>query len=141
MKFTNSVVIDAPRNVVFGYLTQFEHIPEWNYAISRTEKVTPGVTRVGTVYSQIRYLPATMQEEFTVTALDEPSRVTIEGQFGPFYGTMEYELVSIDTSRTLLKNTAVLRGSAHVIFDSLIGVRIKHAVSQNLESLQHILER
>jgi uncharacterized protein YndB with AHSA1/START domain len=55
--FENSVLIRRPIEDVFAFLSDFEHVPKWNYAIVETRKVAEGPIGVGTIYHQVRSVP------------------------------------------------------------------------------------
>ena len=40
--FSNSVAIDRPVDEVFAFISDFENVPKWNYAIAETRKSSPG---------------------------------------------------------------------------------------------------
>ncbi len=53
--FENTVRIRRPIEEVFGFLSQFENVPKWNYAIVETRMVSEGPVGVGTIYRQVRF--------------------------------------------------------------------------------------
>jgi hypothetical protein len=55
---------------VFAYLADLEHIPEWNWAIVSTRKVSSGRAGVGARYEQRRSVPRPAVEILEVTELD-----------------------------------------------------------------------
>ena len=93
MEFKNTITINKPRDVVFAYLANLEHLPEWNYAIRRTTQLTPGPVRVGTKYTQERTLPHVMTESLEITDFKPDFLLQISGGFGPFpFGISTYQL-------------------------------------------------
>jgi len=44
ISFTNTIHIDRPMEEVYAYLSDLEHTPEWNWAITETKKATSGPT-------------------------------------------------------------------------------------------------
>jgi hypothetical protein len=64
--FENTVTITRPVEEVFTYLADAENLPQWNYAIEQTRKISPGPVGVGTVYRQTRTLPGRSQEDFEI---------------------------------------------------------------------------
>jgi hypothetical protein len=67
---------------VFGFLSDFENIPKWNYAIVETHKVSEGPVGVGTSYRQVRSVPSRGEEHFEVTVYNPPRQLEIRGQLG-----------------------------------------------------------
>ena len=57
MRFTNTITIDRPRDEVFAFLADLENLPRWNYAISRTRKVSAGPVALGSRFHQVRTVP------------------------------------------------------------------------------------
>jgi Polyketide cyclase / dehydrase and lipid transport len=90
--FENVVMISRPIEDVFGFLSDFENIPKWNYAIVETHKVSEGPVGVGTIYRQVRSVPSRSEESFEVTAFDAPRYLEVRGQLGPFPSRLSYAL-------------------------------------------------
>jgi uncharacterized protein YndB with AHSA1/START domain len=142
VKFTNSLIISAPRHEVFAYLSNLENIPAWNYAIERTFKKTDAKVGVGSVYTQIRTIPNRIEEEVQIVALEPNSLLILEGDFGPLRGTASYQLEAIDTQRTRLTNSFDLHAPGMLdMLGSLAARAIKNAVAKNLQVLKSIIER
>ncbi|MGH2806863.1 MAG: SRPBCC family protein [Actinomycetota bacterium] len=140
MQFENTLTIRKPPEVVFQFLADFENAPSWNYAIERTQKASEGPVRVGTTYHQTRSIPAPSEETFTVTEFEPPRRLAIDGDLGPFRGTLSYDLESVSDG-TRLTNRADLRGTGLAkVAGPLLGRRVGDAVAANLGKLKEILE-
>jgi uncharacterized protein YndB with AHSA1/START domain len=90
--FENTVMIQRPIEDVFGFLSDFENAPKWNYAIVETRKVSEGAVGVGTIYQQVRSVPSRSEERFEVTAYNPPRQLEIRGQLGPFPARLSYAL-------------------------------------------------
>jgi hypothetical protein len=88
--FENTVVIRRPIEEVFAFLSHFENVPSWNYAIIETRKVSEGPVGVGTIYQQVRSVPTRSEERFEVTAYDPARHLEIQGQLGPFPARLSY---------------------------------------------------
>ena len=141
MEFTNRVTIDRPRDEVFAYLSEFENLPAWNYAISRTSRVGTGPVGVGARYLQTRTLPKPAEETFEVIAFAPPDQLAIRGVLGPFRADSSYLLES-DRDTTVLTNAMVLEASGVMrVAAPLAGSRVRTAVAANLQVLKELLER
>jgi hypothetical protein len=139
--FRNELIIDRPNEDVFTYLADFENVPHWNYAITRTTKLTPGPSRVGTEYSQLRSIPRPGSERFTVVAVKAPSLLEIEGQLGHFAARLRYELKALRPARTLLVNDVTLSVPGPLsVLSPLLGRQVGDAVASNLSVLRGLLE-
>lgn len=143
MKFENTIIITKPITEVFSYLANLEQLPDWNYAIRRTTKTTPGAVHIGTRYLQERTLPHPMTEELEITAYTPNTLLEFSGGFGPFpLGKSTYHLSPLsDGTQTIIQNEIKLqtRGIPQILA-SLGSMKIKMAVAQNLEVLKDILE-
>jgi Polyketide cyclase / dehydrase and lipid transport len=80
--FENTVMITRPIEDVFAFLSDFENVPKWNYAIVETRKVSEGVVGVGTIYQQVRSVPSRSEESFEVTAYNPPRHRRCEANSG-----------------------------------------------------------
>jgi uncharacterized protein YndB with AHSA1/START domain len=141
MKFTNTVTISRPPAEVFAFLARFENVPQWNYAISGTRKITGGPVTVGSVYRQTRTLPRRSEETFEVTEFEPARRLSIRGALGPFNGDVTY-LLEPAGNATALANTIDVQPSGPLrLVAPLVASRVKSAVAANLDTLKQILER
>lgn len=141
MNFTNTVTINRRPAEVFAFLAQFENVPQWNYAISETWKITGGSATVGSVYRQTRTLPSRGEETFEVTEFEPARRLSIRGALGPFHGDVTY-LLEPAGNATALANTVDLQPSGPLrLVAPLVASRVKSAVAANLDTLKQILER
>jgi uncharacterized protein YndB with AHSA1/START domain len=140
MRFANTITIARPVGEVFSYLAQFENIPQWNYAISRTRKVTSGPVGVGSRYVQQRTVPNTSEESFEVVTYEPDRALSIKGTFGPLPAEATYVTESAGDA-TVLTNTMEIepRGLVRALAP-LATRRIKAAVAANLDRLKQILE-
>jgi Polyketide cyclase / dehydrase and lipid transport len=107
---------------VFGFLSDFENLPRWNYAIVETHKVSQGPVGVGTIY-------------------DPPRQLEIRGQLGPFPSRLSYALDAIPEG-TRVTNTVELqlRGPGRLL-GPLAVPGVRDAVATNLHKLKELLER
>jgi hypothetical protein len=139
--FQNTVTIQRPVQDVFAFLTDFENIPKWNYAIVETKKTSPGPVGVGTAYRQLRSTPTRSEEGFQVTAFEPTSRLEVQGEIGPFTATISYLLEPIGDG-TRLTNRVDLQppSGALRLLAPLATSRVKAAVAANLDTLKQLLE-
>lgn len=140
MKFTNTVTVARAPVDVFAFLAQFEKIPQWNYAISRTWKVSDGPVGVGSTYRQERTVPSRTEEAFEVTEYDPDHRLAIEGTLGPFAARLSYRLEQTGDA-TLITNDVDLSPTGLTrLVAPLAANRIKSSVAANLDVLKQLLE-
>jgi len=141
MHFANSITIRRSPSEVFAYLTTFENIPRWNYAIAETHKTSTGPVGVGAMYRQHRTIPRPADETFEIVEFEPNERVAIRGDIGPLHGTIRYQLEAVSEG-TRLTNEADLSGTGlAAIVAPLAAGQIREAVGANLGELRAILER
>jgi uncharacterized protein YndB with AHSA1/START domain len=140
MRFTNTVTVARDPADVFAFLAEFENIPRWNYAISRTRKVSDGPVGVGSRYVQERTIPTHSEETFEVTEYAPDEKLSIKGTLGPFGARLTYLLEPVGTA-TLITNTADLEATGLLrVVAPLAAARVKTAVAENLKTLKQLLE-
>lgn len=139
--FENTVIIRRPIEEVFGFLSQFENVPMWNYAIVETRKVSEGPVGVGTTYHQVRSVPSRSEERFEVTVYNPSRHLEIRGQLGPFPSRLSYALDALPEG-TRVTNTVELelRGPGRLLGRVAVP-RVRDAVAANLRKLKEVLER
>ena len=137
----NVIMIERPREEVFGFLADLENVPRWNPAIEATWKTSPSSAGVGTTYRQIRSEPERREEVLEVTTFDPPRRLIIEGAIGPFRARIGYALV-VAAEATRLTNWVELEPPSIIsrVVVPLAASQIKAAVASNLERLKRLLE-
>jgi uncharacterized protein YndB with AHSA1/START domain len=139
--FENTVMITRPVEEVFSYLADAENLPQWNYAIEQTTKVSPGPVGVGTIYRQTRTLPSRSQEDFEIVDFQPPSQLALDGTFGPFKGRASYLLEPAVGGAKLTNRWDLQPTSASLrLLGPLAAARVKAAVAENLHALKRILE-
>ena len=138
--FRNVVTIDRPVPDVFAFVSDFQNVPKWNYAITETRQSSPGPVAVGTVFVQRRQVPKPSEEQFTVTEYAPNRRVAIEGTLGPFPARLSYEFEPSDAG-TVVTNTVELQMSGPLrLIGGIAMSRVKKSVAQNLSVLKQLLE-
>ena len=139
--FENTAMIRRPIEEVFGFLSQFENDPKWNYAIVETRMVSEGPVGVGTIYRQVRSVPSRSEERFEVTVYNPPRYLEIRGQLGPFPSRLSYALDALPEG-TRVTNTVQLelRGPGRLLGRVAVP-RVRDAVAANRRKLKELLER
>jgi uncharacterized protein YndB with AHSA1/START domain len=140
MRFTNTITIHRPREVVFAYLADLENLPSWNYAIQQTRKVTPGPVEVGSRYHQVRTVPARREESLEVVELEPGRRLSVRGTLNTLPARLDYDL-DAEGDTTVLTNTVELSTSGPLSLVAPVATRrIRSAVADNLDVLRQVLE-
>ena len=139
--FENTVMISRPIEEVFGFLSDFENVPKWNYAIVETRKVSQGPVGVGTIYQQVRSVPSRSEERFKVTAYNPPRHLEIQGQLGPFPSRLSYALDVLPEGTRVTNSVELeLRGPGRLLGRVAVP-RVRDAVATNLSKLKELLDR
>ena len=139
--FENTVMIRRSIEDVFGFLSDFENVPTWNYAISETHKVSQGPVGVGAIYQQVRSVPSRSEERFEVSAYNPPRHLEIQGQLGPFPSRLSYALDAVPEGTRVTNSVELeLRGPGRLLGRVAVP-RIRDAVAANLRKLKELLER
>jgi len=140
MRFTNTITIHRPGEVVFAYLADLENLPSWNYAIQQTRKVTPGPVEVGSRYHQVRTVPARREESLEVVELEPGRRLSVRGTLNTLPARLDYDL-DAEGDTTVLTNTVELSTSGPLSLVAPVATRrIRSAVADNLDVLRQVLE-
>lgn len=140
MRFSHTITIHRPRDVVFAYLADLENLPSWNYAIQQTRKVTPGRVEVGSRYHQVRTVPVHREESLEVVELEPGRLLTVRGTLNSLPARLSYVL-DADGDATVLTNSVELSTTgALTLVAPIASRRISSAVAANLGVLRQILE-
>lgn len=138
--FTNIIRIDRSINEVFLYLSDLERIPEWNWAITETKKITPGPIAVGTRYRQARAVPRPATEILEITALVPNQRIEVRGDLVEMAAHLTYEL-NEDGLGTVVTNAVSLDADGPVrLIAPILSRKTAGAVASNLNDLKTLLE-
>jgi uncharacterized protein YndB with AHSA1/START domain len=139
--FENAVMIRRPIEDVFAFLSDFENVPKWNYAIVETRKVSEGPVGVGTIYQQVRSVPSRSEERFEVTAYNPPHQLEVQGQLGPFPSRLTYALAAFPEGTRVTNAVELeLRGPGRLLGRVAVS-RVREAVAANLRKLKELLDR
>jgi hypothetical protein len=140
ISFTNTIEIERPIDVVFAYLGDLEHIPEWNWAVTATRKVSQGPIGVGTEYRQTRSVPKPTTETLRLTVFDSPERIEVEGTLGPFPARVGYQLQEIAGGTTIVNKVELDTPGILAVAAPVASRRIQGSVAENLRVLKDLLD-
>jgi hypothetical protein len=140
ISFTNTIEIAHDTHRVYAYIAGLEHTPEWNWAITSSQKITPGPVAIGTQYRQTRSVPRPAVEVIEITGLEEGRRVAVTGRLGPFRARLAYELVATPTGTRLTNRVELDPPLPLGPFGDMLGGRIRNSVAENLRVLKEVLE-
>jgi hypothetical protein len=141
IRFDNTIDIARAPDEVYAYLADLEHTPEWNWAISSTQKVTLGPVGIGTRYRQTRSVPRPAVEFIEISGLDPGRSIEIAGVLGPFQARLTYELWPSPVGTRLVNRVELSPPVPLGPVGGLLRTRVRTSVSDNLEVLKQRLER
>jgi uncharacterized membrane protein len=139
ISFTNTIHINRSTADVYAYLSDLEHMPEWNWAITGTTKTTPGPIAVGTRYLQTRSVPQPATEPLEIVGLEPNQRIEIEGVLAQLPAHVIYHLNATDDGTELTNTIELEPQGALRLIAPIVGGRIKRAVADNLNELKALL--
>lgn len=140
MRFTNAITIRRRPADVFAFLSRFENVPRWNYAITETRKVSAGPVGVGSRYVQTRTVPSHSEESFEITEYEPDRRLSIKGTLGRFPAEATYAIEAIGDATRLTNDVELQPTGLLSVVAPLAASRVRAAVANNLEALKNILE-
>ena len=140
IRFDIEIDIATPPDEVYTYLADLEHTPEWNWAITSTQKITPGPVGIGTRYRQTRSVPRPAIEFIQISGLEPGRSIEVTGTLGPFQARLSYELEPSPVGTRLRNRVELSLPAAFGPVGGLLGGRVKASVSENLQALGRRLE-
>lgn len=138
--FTIHIEIARTPQEVFAYLADLENTPQWNPAIVRTRKASPGDTRVGTRYAQERSSPRPESESLTVAEFDPERRLTVVGHLASMPARVSYVLSPTDSGTSLTNTVELDPPGARGLVGRAFSRQISASVAENLGRLKARLE-
>jgi len=118
-----------------------ENLPQWNYAIRETRKVTTGPIDVGSRYLQIRTIPAYREERLEVIEFNPGRRLTIRGSLNSYPARISYTPRPVGSATTVINTVDLQPPRPLSLLASIATHRIKAAVAAILDVLKRTLER
>jgi carbon monoxide dehydrogenase subunit G len=137
LAFENTIRIDRTVAEVFAFLSDFEHIPKWNYYVLEVRQLFDNPIGAGTTYHQVR---KSDEQDFRIIEFQPNHTVAVKTlpQSSPSFERKFILHEEGDTTR--LKDEWKLDTVRPVILERLAGGRVKSAVAENLAKLKELLE-
>jgi hypothetical protein len=149
MKFTTSIQITRPVEVVFEYLSDVTNASAWDSAVMQVTKTSEGTEGKGSTYKMIRKLPGGEAENVLQVVELVPNReFTIKTISGPTPLQYQYLFETIPNGTRVTQECQSLTdhigrdvgGLASFLPDSFLEPFVKSGVKANLQTLKTILE-
>ncbi len=136
-----SVKIDRPVEVVFGFVSDPATYPRWRGDVVAVDNVPPGPLARGTTFDQIiASFLGRQRFTFEVTGYEPDGRLELRSTSGPVRPSVSYRVESTSqgtrlTARIDVRTRGVLR-----LLEPLMTGGVKKRNSQDLSKLKQILE-
>jgi uncharacterized membrane protein len=135
--------IDRPASVVWEYMKNAEHNPEWLRNMRSASWITEPPIAVGSRYEQVaRFLGKDVRTSFEVTALDEGRTITISslpGSSFPIEITRRVEPLGPERSR--VREVAGGDSSGfYRIAEPLLRAMVRRNIARDYKRLRQLLE-
>ena len=137
IEFTNQVVVERPVDEVFGFVSDFENVPKWNYYVLDVSKTSGGPIGVETTYHQVR---KTDEQDFRIVEYQPNRQVTVQ-TISP--SSPEFEMrftFEPEGNGTRITDEWKLDTGRPALLERLRAGRIRLAVLVNLGKLKTLLE-
>jgi uncharacterized membrane protein len=135
--------IDRPASVVWEYMKNAEHNPEWLRNMQSARWTTEPPIAAGSRYEQVaRFLGKEVRTSFEVTRLDEGRTVTISslpGSSFPIEITRQVEPLGSDRSRVREVAAGDSRGF-YRIAEPLMRAMVRRNIARDYRRLKQLLE-
>jgi uncharacterized membrane protein len=137
IKFENGITIEKPVDEVFGYASDPENFPTWNYYVEEVQRLTQESLAVGARYHQRR---RNDEQVLEVAALDPGHSITLRT-----VPPSRPELVRIMSFRSKNGATRItdrweLKLGIPGVIEVIAKRRVREAVRENLGKLKTLLE-
>ena len=137
LEFENTIHIDRPVDEVFGFLSDFENIPKWNYYVLEVRQLSESPIGVGTTYHQVR---RSDEQDFQIIEFEPNHSLAVK--------TLPHSSPSFERKFTLyeegdatrLRDQWKLDTGRPALLERLARGRVKSAVAENLAKLKELLE-
>ena len=138
IEFENVVEIDRPIGEVFGFLTNLENLPKWNYFVTKVQKISPGPAGVGARYHQERKSDS---QELSIVEMETNRLLTLETvppSKPELKRWMKFEGIN---GKTRLVDRWRLESGQPPLLQALARGKVRSAVKDNLLKLKELLEK
>jgi uncharacterized protein YndB with AHSA1/START domain len=141
-RFETTVAIARPRDVVFEYVADPRHFPEWNSAVERIVPPDDATPAAGGRYVMQRQLPTgRATNELEIVTLRPPEELTIRTTSGPTPFLYRYEFAPAGAGTLVRLRADVRVGGGASLLGPLATQAIRRGVNANFATLRDILER
>ena len=137
LAFENTIRIDRTVAEVFAFLSDFEHIPKWNYYVLEVRQLFDNPIGAGTTYHQVR---KSDEQDFRIIEFQPNHTVAVKTlpQSSPSFERKFTLYEEGDTTR--IRDEWKLDTGRPAVLEKLAGGRVKSAVAENLAKLKELLE-
>lgn len=127
--------IPADTSAVFAYLSNLEHNPMWNWAVTETRPLDGGPRR-GSRYLQTRSSPRRSKEILEITGFSQDQSLEVTSDTDGAVICYRYGLTSVSAGKTRLELSVDYRPRSRVGRPDLLTARLADVLAINLENLR-----
>jgi uncharacterized membrane protein len=137
LEFENTIRIERPVDEVFGFLSDFENIPKWNYYVLEVRQLSESPIGVGTTYHQVR---KSDEQDFRIIEFAPNHSVAVKTlpHSSPSFERKFTVYEEGDTTR--VRDEWKLDTGRPAVLERLARGRVRSAVAENLAKLEELLE-
>ncbi len=141
MQFTNTIYIEQALHTTFSFVSNFRNLPQWNYAVIKSEQISEGPVGNGSAFNQQRqFMGKILEDTFIIIEYEVDRIVTIKSVKGEYPFLISYQFKYLDNG-TLITNDFELNGGAADFLGFILNPRVKRAVNENLNKLKDLVEK
>jgi uncharacterized protein YndB with AHSA1/START domain len=134
-----AVAIERPPAVVFDYLSDIEHLPEWQGSALETHAEAPLAEGVR-VFEKRRVMGREVENELEVAAYDPPRRLALRALSGPVRFTVDHDLVEEGGGTRLRVLAEAKPGSFMKLAEPMLARTAEQELRKDFDRLKEILE-
>jgi uncharacterized protein YndB with AHSA1/START domain len=137
-----SIEIAAPRERVFGFLSELDNLPRWQAGILSTEKTTSGPMQPGEQAHVVRQLMGQrIEADLVVTAYEPPARLELESEVSGVRALAVIEVAEAGSDRSSVTFSMQISASGFAAFmEGMVASAAEQDIANSLQMLQRELE-
>ncbi len=143
LNVVSQIRIEQPAELVFEYVADPEHFPDWNAAVRSVRSTCGSRREVGATYAMVRQLPAGPAENVVeIVARAAPGTFAVRTASGPTRFVHHYRFVADPgANSTMIRLDAQVDLGAFVALSGSLAHRVAlGGVENSLKALKRVLE-
>jgi uncharacterized membrane protein len=142
LHINENIDINMPVNKVFAYISDLNHLPEWQNGVIKSQVLTAGPTRVGTKFTEdVKLMFWTKKTNCEITQLEPNRKMTFEALGGPWEYIGSFDFKENSPVSTTLSVSADLNFKGFwKLLESMFDGETKRETRKELETIKAKLE-